>query len=287
MKNVLILVLVLFSVSIFGQRTVDIRVKETGVNTQNQTIKAEIQIKKTDRADLILGGYNMRLYYDSDKLELIENRAHSMLTNAKYTPIEIDNHITDVDVSGHGTLAYSSHLSFLSFYSNLKTITTEGDLVSENGEWKSIAALEFKVLKPFQDEEVITLAREDKTGELATAFIEMTEWKGPKNIKALAVNEYHEEVLGYSANSDVFVQVNVGPNPASTDLNIEFNKELSGNKYNVVIRDVSGALVMNQKIDDGSTGVVMDIRNLLSANYLVEVRNDDEIIKTKKIIKIN
>lgn len=287
MKNILILITFLFATSLFGQRTVDIRIMEAGYSTQSQTLKAEIQVRKTDRADLILGGYNMRLYYNSEKLELLENRTQSLLSNSKYTPIVIDNHMIDVNASGHGQLSYSSHLSFLSFYSNLKTITTEGDAVSENGEWNSVATVEFKILQPFSDEEVITLAREEKTGDLATAFIEMTEWKGPKNLEALAISEYQEDIFGFSENSESFVSVNVGPNPASTDLNIDFNKELKGDSYNVVIRDVTGALIMNQKIDNGSKGIVMDIRNLLSANYLVEVRNDNDIIKSKKIIKIN
>jgi len=287
MKNILILTVLLFSASLFGQRTVDIRIMEAGYSPQSQNLKAEIQVRKTDRADLILGGYNMRLYYNSEKLELLEGKATSLLTNAKYTPIEIDNHITDVNVGGHAQLEYSSHLSFLSFNSNLKTITTEGDLVSENGEWKSIAAVEFKVLEPFSDEEVITLARSEKTGAIATAFVEMSEWKGPKKIEPLAINEYYEDIHGFNENSEAFVTVNVGPNPASTDLNIDFNKELKGDDYNVIIRDTKGALIMNQKIDNGSTGIIMDIRNLLSANYLVEVRNDDEVIKAQKIIKIN
>ena len=287
MRNFIILLVLIISSGLSAQRTVDIRVKEAGINSNSQTLKAEIQVRKTDRADLVLGGYNMRLYYNSEKLQLTEDKTNSMLTSSKYTPIEIDNHIKDVDVTGHGGLSYSQNLSFLSFYSNLKTITTEGDLVSENGEWKSIASLEFKILQPFQEEEIITLARQDKTGELATAFVEMTEWKGPKNIKALRVNEYIEDIKGFSEDNEAFVQVKVGPNPASTDLNIDFNKEIEGGSYSVTIRDVAGAQIMNQKIDQGSRGVTLDIRNLLSANYLVEVRNNNEIIKTKKIIKIN
>ncbi|MEE9439777.1 MAG: T9SS type A sorting domain-containing protein [Saprospiraceae bacterium] len=277
----------MISISVYGQRTVDIRVKEIGINTHSQTLNVEIQVRKTDRVALILGGYNMRLYYNSEKLQLSENKARSMLTSSKYTPIEIDNHLKNVDVTGHGLISYSQNLSFLSFYSNLKTISTQGDVVSDGGDWKSIAGLEFKILQPFQNEEVITLAREEKTGELATAFIEMTEWKGPKNIQALEVNEYFEDIKGFDQESEAFVQIKVGPNPASTDLNIDFSKELQGNDYSVTVRNVAGAKVLNRKINQGSKGIILDIRNLLSANYLVEVRNDNEIIKTKKIIKIN
>jgi hypothetical protein len=287
MRNILIFLVLVIASGLYGQRAVDIRVKESSINTQNQTLKAEIQIRKTDRAELVLGGYNMRLYYNSEKLQLVEDRTNSMLTSLKYSPIEIDNHIRDVDVTGHGKISYSQNVSFLSFYSNLKTLTTVGDEVSQDGDWTSIASLEFKILKSFTEEEVITFARQDKTGELATAFIEMTEWKGPRKIEALVVNEYIEDVQGFSDNNEAFIQIKVGPNPASSDLNIDFSRELEGNDYSVTIRDVAGAQVMNQKIDQGSKGVILDIRNLLSANYLVEVRNDNEIIKTKKIIKIN
>jgi len=275
------------SASLYGQRTVDIRIKEAGINQHSQILKTEIQVRKTDRADLVLGGYNMRLYYNSEKLNLIENKTQSMLSATKYSPIQVDNHLRDANVSGHGLISYAKNLSFLSFSSNLKSVSTEGDNLTSMEDWVSIASLEFQIKESFSNEEVITLAREDKTGAYATAFIEMTEWKGPRKIEALLLNEYHEEIQGFDADNTGFVQIKVGPNPASTDLNIDFSSELDGNNYSVTIRDVSGAQVLNRKIDNGSKGLVLDIRNLISANYLVEVRNDEEILKSKKIIKIN
>lgn len=286
MRNLIIALIILMSASLMGQRTIDIRVIEAGLNQHTKTLKAEIQVRKTDRAILKLGGYNMRLYYDSQKLNLQEDKAQSMLSSTKYGSIVVDNHMKNVNVGGHGDIPYSDNLSFFSFSSNLKSLDTEGQSL-ENQEWVSIASLEFSIKETFQDQEVITLAREDKTGELATAFIEMTEWKAPKKIVALEVNEYFEEINGFDGENGTFVNVKVGPNPASTDLNIDFSQELEGNDYSVVIRDVSGALILNRRIDTGSKSFVMDIRELASANYLVEVRNDDEIIKTKKIIKVN
>ena len=49
-----------------------------------------------------------------------------------------------------------------------------------------------------------------------------------------------------------------------------------------MVRDVSGVLVMNQKIDKGSKNVILDIKSLASANYLVEVLDDNEILKNQE-----
>lgn len=276
-----------FALSLNGQKAVDLRVVETGLNLNSEIMKVEIQVKKTDRSELVLGGYNMRLYYNSEKLDLIEKNVQSLLSNTKYTNINIDNHLRDVNVTGYGKIPYSDNLSFISFSSNLKSLSTEGQRLESMDEWVSIASLDFRVMESFKDEEVITLAREDRTDSYATAFIEMTEWIGPREIKALKVNEYTEEIKGFDEANKEYLNIVVGPNPASNDLNIEFSKEIAGNDYQVIIRDVTGAQVITRRIDQGSTNIMVDIRNLLSANYLVEVLNDDEVVKTKKIIKIN
>ena len=287
MRTLIILLCLLPTILLSSEKTIDLRIVETGLNMNSELLKVEIQVRKTDRSEVILGGYNMRLYYNSDKIDLIEKNTRSLLSNTKYTSINIDNHLRDVNVTGYGRIPYGENLSFLSFSSNLKNNSVAGDKLDSPEEWVSIASLEFRILEPFFEEEIITLAREDYTGSYATAFIEMTEWKGPKEIKALNVNEYIEEIKGVNPLSKDYLNIVVGPNPASNELNIEFSKEIAGNDYQVVIRDVTGALVLRQSIDQGSTNVYMDIRSLISANYLVEVLNDKEVIKSKRIIKVN
>ena len=58
----------------------------------------------------------------------------------------------------------------------------------------------------------------------------MTEWKGPNVIKPLSVNEYSEDIKGFDLASQEFLNITVGPNPASNDLNIEFSREITDNK---------------------------------------------------------
>lgn len=289
MRTLIFATAFLFATWLSAQRTteVDLRVMQKGINLNSQIMKTEIQVRKTDRATLYLGGYNMRVYYSSEKLDLIEDRVKSLLSTSKFTDINIDNHLRDSNVSGIGKIPFAANVSFVSFSSNLKDLSKEGQELASPDEWTAIASLEFKIKEPFLNEEVITLAREDRTDRVATAFIEMTEWKGPNVIKPLSVNEYSEDIKGFDLASQEFLNITVGPNPASNDLNIEFSREITDNNHQVLVRDVSGVLVMNQKIDKGSKNVILDIKSLASANYLVEVLDDNEILKTKKIIKVN
>ena len=107
MRTLLFISAFFFVASLSAQRTVDLRLVETGINLNSQRVKAEIQVRKTDRAELILGGYNMRLYYNSQKLDLIENKVQSLLSGTKYGKINIDNHLRDVNVTGYGKIPYT------------------------------------------------------------------------------------------------------------------------------------------------------------------------------------
>lgn len=91
-------------------------------------------------------------------------------------------------------------------------------------------------------------------------------------------------VDGVSDNMPLDAFVKMYPNPTSSDLNIAFNANASGN-YNVVVYNTLGSAVMSENIDvNGAVVRTISLNELPTGIYMVEVSNENGIT-TKKIMK--
>lgn len=93
--------------------------------------------------------------------------------------------------------------------------------------------------------------------------------------KIVAVNQITNDNLSLS----------VYPNPASSDLNINFSTDIAS-KANIMVYDSTGKLVTNQNHDCqvGSNSIKLNTLNFKSGNYILSLTQDNKVLKTQKFI---
>jgi hypothetical protein len=97
-----------------------------------------------------------------------------------------------------------------------------------------------------------------------------------------SVTSYTASSTGVNSNSINDGKVNVFPNPASDLIAIQI-KDLVKENYDVVLYDVTGKVVEQKTLYQGSTIVYFDTKTLYSGVYFVKIIVGDNVI-TKKII---
>jgi hypothetical protein len=75
-------------------------------------------------------------------------------------------------------------------------------------------------------------------------------------------------------------QLNIYPNPVNDVLNVQWNNTTES--ANLSIRDLSGRLVLAERVANGNA--VLDLSNLSSGNYILELQTTDRTIR-KQVIK--
>jgi hypothetical protein len=91
-------------------------------------------------------------------------------------------------------------------------------------------------------------------------------------------------VLGVEDNL-ISLNLQAYPNPTSNylTLNISFLSSLSSESMNYQLFDITGKLIKNKKIT--SAAEIISLENLSSATYFLKVVNNNQELKTFKIIK--
>jgi hypothetical protein len=75
-------------------------------------------------------------------------------------------------------------------------------------------------------------------------------------------------------------QLNIYPNPVADVLNVQWNTTTE--TATLSIRDLSGRLVLSERVANGNA--VLDLSNLSSGNYILELQMTDRTIR-KQVIK--
>ncbi len=73
------------------------------------------------------------------------------------------------------------------------------------------------------------------------------------------------------------------PNPTSSLLNVTFEEGLSSNRK-VKMTDVNGIVVLEESLSDDQYDIRLNIENLISGMYIIELTTNDGLLLTEKII---
>jgi hypothetical protein len=99
-----------------------------------------------------------------------------------------------------------------------------------------------------------------------------------------AVTSYTASSTGVNSNSFNESKVNIFPNPATDLIAIQI-KDLVKENYDVVLYDVTGKVVEQKTLYQGSTIVYFDTKTLYSGVYFVKIIVGDNVINKKIIIE--
>ena len=74
------------------------------------------------------------------------------------------------------------------------------------------------------------------------------------------------------------------PNPTQGQISVNIGElNLTGN-VNVIVSDISGRQLTNQKVDDGSNPVIrMDVSNLQNGLYFISVFSENRKVTTMRV----
>lgn len=98
-----------------------------------------------------------------------------------------------------------------------------------------------------------------------------------KTQQALKISAFKNESL-----SDILLNVTIFPNPTSANVVLKIST-VPFDEFDFLLYDLSGRLIMNQKVKGNETIIRMDM--LVDAMYLLKVNRNNREVQTFKIIK--
>jgi len=171
----------------------DIRFMIGDVDCDTRTVCVQTQLRSSDGNEWNLAGQNYRIFYDGSKAQFITGSSESLLPAAQYSAVNVTQEIwPPVDITGQFgfVLPFGETLSFLNYSVDLMSLSNGGINLPASGAWVSTTQLCFEVTQEVLDggSECLNIvwARETLTDEIATAFVEISEWvQASETVEAL------------------------------------------------------------------------------------------------------
>ncbi len=192
MKNPILLVgfILMTSTVIFSQGRSDLRISQDSM--EGDIVCAQLQLKyKGESASL--ASQNYRIFYSSGTLKYMDNQSSMLLPDDYYT-YNVVQHMTQVDASGIGDLAFEDNLGFINTAIILNNSRTGGLELREDDQWLPIIELCFEKVSDDGNMEII-LARKELTAPYGRAFIELSQLGVSGEIIGLPIDVYSDMVL--------------------------------------------------------------------------------------------
>lgn len=274
MKYLIIIISLLFSVGIYASQA-DIRFANTRYDMNRMYV--DIEMKATN-GSFVLGSQNLRVFYNTSALKLNNEYVKSSLTLEKYSSLKIVEQYENINADDVNQLKFDNNLGFVNISIELLDMIHGGERI--NSDWSAIAVLSFDIVDTKKPAELVW-AREGRSNEYATAFVEVSEWVSPNSTKMKEVNEYNDlstQISLTKVNGELSVQI--GPNPTTDFVNVDNNK----NKTNLSIMNMTGKVVKEVELEIGQNKI--DMMNMSPGSYIFYL-NDGQTTISEKVIKSN
>jgi len=148
----------------------------------------DVQVRSNAATNL--AGQNYRLYYDATLGAYASGV--SLLPTSDYGAFDLVQNINNQNANGTGNLSFENTLSFLNYTIDLSDTDAGG--LPLNGDWLTTSQLCFNLeRKVFEDPDICfeaIWAREGRTNEYATSFVEVSEWVVAGNTQEMTGNQY-------------------------------------------------------------------------------------------------
>ena len=77
--------------------------------------------------------------------------------------------------------------------------------------------------------------------------------------------------------------ISLFPNPAKNTVEIVSNEFLNKG-LEVIIYNMTGRMILNKNYDNETGKITLDLSNISSGNYILELKNNDDIFHKKLVI---
>lgn len=234
--------------------------------------EVKLMIKSHSDESFSLANQNFRIFYNAEQMSLEEDKVKNNLPSNRYTQPELIEHEQYVSAPGSDAMNASS-IGFLNFSVLLLDDDQGGITIDDN--WKHIYSLYFKTETDIKNTD-ITFANSALTSNLATAYVEISEWINPSKTNPMKLTtEPNNRVLS----THQFADVSVGPNPTADFIYIMSDRSLA----NAKVYNSNGAQMLTRSLDGNESKV--DLSNLIQGMYFVEIEDQQGNIEVKEIMK--
>ncbi len=271
--------------SAYATSIVDVRLSQQSYDKSQEALYVNIEVRVDNAEQLILAGQNYRIYYPSETLSLNQKGSKSQLSPKKYSNIQWASVLEHVSAQGKGLIDFDEDLGFANFSVELLDNQKGGEKLNDADGWLTIATLKFDVIDSFEEVSMLW-GREGLSADYATAFVQIAEWKAPLVTSAVEIDEYIDFNLALDAFSidGLAYELSVGPNPTSDFIELRTDQALADNAQ-VIIRDMGGKLLRTQQLLKGSSYYSIDMSDMQSASYMLEINNTQgEQLLSKQVV---
>lgn len=270
------------NVVVANNEAVDLRLSVAKYDANASKVYVNVDVRYNDAGELSLGSQNYRFYYDSETLDLRSEESKQRLSNA-YGQITFEESHKGLNANDVDQLSFDDNLGFANFSIPLINNKEGGTILNKKTSWVSVATLVFDVLKTSESYDVVW-GRDGVTDLYATAFVQVGAWKSQSIEETIDVNLFEDLSIGQAELDAAKSQMNVsvGPNPTADFVTVTLENSLSQDAQ-LTVTDYSGRVLMNQKMTAGSTSSTIQLGNMASGAYILQLRNDKEILMTERI----
>ena len=265
-----------------GNDAIDLRLTVAKYDANASKIYVNVEVRYNDAGELSLGSQNYRFYYDSETLDLIADKSTQRLSY-DYGQITFEESHKGIDVDYVDQLSFDDNLGFANFSIPLINNKEGGVKLSKKESWVSTATLVFDVLKTAETYNIVW-GREGVTDLYATAFVQVGAWRSQNVEETINVNLFEDLSLAQSELEALGSKMNisVGPNPTIDFVNVNLESGLT-QSADVTITDYSGRVLINEVMSAGATSSTIQLGNLASGTYILQLKTDKEVLLTERI----
>jgi hypothetical protein len=270
------------NVVVAGSDAIDLRLSVARYDANASKVYVNVEVRYNEAGELSLGSQNYRFYYDSETLDLRSEETTQRLSN-NYGQITFEESHKGLNVDEVNQLSFDDNLGFANFSIPLINNKEGGKVLSKQASWVSVATLVFDVLKTSASYEVVW-GRDGVTDLYATAFVQVGAWRSQRVEETIAVNLFEDLSIAQSELDALGskMKVSVGPNPTVDFVTVNLENSLSEDAQ-LIVTDYSGRVMMNQMMVAGATSSTIQLGNMTSGAYILQLRNDNGILITERI----
>lgn len=256
---------------IWSQPMLDIRLDVAEADPVRKILFVDLSIRYDGLGQVVLGDQNYRLFFNSQNLAIRRSKEEMLLPKDQYSDLHFHESFKNIEAASTGNLSYDHDLGFLNIGTDLLSDQRGGLKLSAKDGWVAVVRLQFDVddvSRPCK----IDWSQPSKTGQYASAFVEMTQWESPDKARSFVLDEVFD--LDYTIRPEqVEKPFAIGPNPATDRVRIHTGTYVDELLY-VHVTDPGGKTVWKTKKKRGSGLLSVPVEGWPSASYKLEIYDD-------------
>jgi hypothetical protein len=209
----------------------------------------------------------------------------AILPKDHYSQLQMVDHIEGSQPDISDSLLIKGKLGFVNFRIDLIDSQHGGKRFMSSEGWTRVALLTFDVKKRDQTIKLIW-AQPEMTSQIATAFVEISQWINPVKVQPMHIHSYiNEHILPDFIEDPLVIQIR--PNPMTDYTSVRFDQCVK-DPLDIRIIDLNGNLHRTKRVKKGDKLSELFCADMPSGLYFIELidANDGSRVFSDLIAKV-